>query len=102
MQDNIYRIRMQSPMGVKKGTAEIHLQDGRIILELLGGENLFTGSFIPEYAFQMTGVLRTAVSEVPGVLKGTLSEAGLRAVLHTEKGDFPIEDVLSGHTDECL
>ena len=101
MQDNIYRIRVQSPMGVKKGTAEIHLQDGRIILELLGGENLFTGSFIPKYAFQMTG-LRTAVSEVPGVLKGTLSEAGLRAVLHTEKGDFPIEGVLSGHTDECL
>ena len=38
MQDNIYRIRMQSPMGVKKGTAEIHLQGGRIILELLGGD----------------------------------------------------------------
>lgn len=103
MTDTHYQICMQSPMGVKKGHAQVCFQEGRIVLELLGGENLFSGSFVPEYAFQMFGTLKTAVSELPGRLQGTVSEQGLRAVLHTDSGDFPIEGILSGgHRDSSL
>lgn len=98
--DIVYKIQMQSPMGAKKGLAQVSPQNGRIVLELLGGENLFSGSIIPEYAFQMDGTLKTAVSELPGHLRGTLSEAGLQAVLHTENGDFPISGVLDSPADE--
>ena len=102
MPDTIYQIQMQSPMGVKRGSAQVCLQDGRIVLELLGGENLFRGGFVPEYAFQMDGTLRTAVSELPGRLQGTVSEKGLRAVFHTEQGDFPIEGVPSSPGDKGM
>ena len=102
MANTVYNIQMQSPMGVKRGLALVCLRDGRIVLELLGGENLFSGSFVPEYAFQMTGTLKTAVSELPSRLKGTLSEHGLQAVLHTQSGDFPIEGVLRAPGDEGL
>ena len=100
MADIVYEIQMQSPMGVKRGLAQVCLWDGSMTLKLLGGENQFSGSIVPEYAFQMTGTLKTAVSALPGRLQGTLSEEGLRAVLHTETGDFPIIGVLGGPTGE--
>ena len=102
MSDTIYQIQMQSPMGVKRGAARVCLEDGSVVLELLGGENLFRGNFVPEYAFQMDGTLRTAVSELPGRLQGTVSESGLRAVFLTEQGDFPIEGVPSSCGDEGI
>ena len=95
MTDTRYQIQMQSPMGVKKGHAQILFQEGRIVLELLGGENLFSGTLVPEYAFEMTGSLQTAVRQLPGRLQGTVSAQGLRAVFRTDSGDFPIEGVLS-------
>lgn len=93
MQEKTYRIRLNSPMGVKQGSARVRLQEGRIVLELLGGQNQFRGDFVPEYSFQMSGTLQTAVSELAACLRSTLSETGLRAVLHTESGDFLMEGV---------
>lgn len=100
MSDKVYQIQLKSPMGVKKGLAEVCIQDGRIVLDLLGGENLFRGNFVPVYAFQMDGSLKTAVRNLSGQLCGTVSESGLRAVFHTEKGDFPMEGVLASTTAE--
>lgn len=94
MPEQIYRIQLQSPMGVKRGQATVRLQEGNIVLELLGGENPFSGSIVPEYAFQMTGTLKTALRELPGVLRGTLTGDELRGVLRTEQGEFPIHGVL--------
>lgn len=85
-----YQIQLQSPLGMKKGTASVQLQDGQIILELLGDKNTFCGNISLEYTFQMTGTLKTAVRELPGTLQGTISQQGLQAVFHTEQGDFPI------------
>lgn len=93
MANQVYQIQLHSPMGIKRGLATVQLQEGQIMLDLLGGENSFSGSIVPEYAFQMTGTLKTAVRELPGVLQGVLSQGGLQAVLHTEQGDFPIEGV---------
>ena len=102
MSESIYKIQMKTPMGIKKGAAEVCLRDRHMVLELLGSENQFTGSFVPEYAFRMDGILRTAVRELPGRLQGVLWEDGFRAVLHTEQGDFPIEGVLDHSAEKNL
>lgn len=100
MTDKLYQIRMQSQLGVKRGLASVSPEEGRIVLELLGGENPFSGSFAREYAFRASGTLHTAVSDLPASLEGTLSDTGLRAVLHTEKGDFPIEGIPQEAADD--
>ena len=38
MSDQIYRIQLHSPMGVKEGRARVLPGDGRIQLDLLGAE----------------------------------------------------------------
>lgn len=95
-----YQIRMRSPMGDKKGVAEVRRQDGSIVLRLLGGDNPFSGRFVPEYAFQMSGTLKTPLSELPASLRGSVTEDGLRAVLETEQGSFPIEGAPLAEPDE--
>lgn len=90
MSDQVYQIQMRSAMGIKQGTAEISMNRDRITLSVLGGENQFLGEFIPEYAFQMTGTLKTALHDLPATLQGVLSECQFSALLMTEKGDFPI------------
>ena len=93
MSDQIYRIQLHSPMGVKEGRARVLPGDGRIQLDLLGAENTFSGSFAVEYTFEASGTLKTAVSEMSGSLQGSLTASGLRAVFHTDQGDFPLEGV---------
>lgn len=100
MTDKLYQIRMQSQLGVKRGLASVSPEEGRIVLELLGGENPFSGSFAREYVFRASGTLHTAVSDLPASLEGTLSDTRLQAVLHTEKGDFPIEGIPQEAADD--
>ncbi len=95
---SIYRIQMQSPMGIKKGLAKVQRQDNHIVLELLGGENLFDGEFVQECDFQMNGSLQTAMHTLPARLSGSVSDSRLCAVLHTEQGSFPIEGTLEEDT----
>ncbi len=95
---SVYRIQMQSSMGIKKGLAKVRRQDNHIVLELLGGENLFDGEFTQEYAFQMNGSLQTAMYTLPARLSGSVSNNHLCAVLHTEQGSFPIEGTLEEDT----
>ncbi len=93
MAEKIYQIQLKSPMGPKRGRATIRPGEGQIVLELLGGENAFHGSFAQAYTFEMNGTLRTAVRDLPGVLRGELSAEHLSAVFSTEQGDFPIQGV---------
>ncbi len=95
MQDGIYNITLKSPLGAKMGSAEINSGEGRMKLRLLGEDNVFYGEFVPEYAFQMTGSLKTALDNLHASLKGSISEGRLLAVMHTENGDFPVEGVLN-------
>lgn len=95
MRDGTYQVTMSSPMGVKKGLAEIQPEKGRVVLNILGGENLFCGDFAPRYVFETTGVLKTAVSELSASLEGSIAGNRLTAVLHTEQGSFSMEGVLA-------
>ncbi len=95
---SVYRIQMQSSMGIKKGLAKVQRRDNQIVLELLGGENLFDGEFVQEHAFQMNGSLQTAMHTLPARLSGSVSDDRLCAVLHTEQGSFPIEGTLEEDT----
>ena len=89
-----YTIQMKCSMGIKKGQARVRKQDHRIVLELLGGENCFEGEFAQNETFQMNGLLKTALYNLPASLIGELSEDSFQAVLRTEQGVFPIEGVL--------
>ncbi len=86
-----YVIRLKSPMGIKDGTAAVQPEKGRLVLRLLGGDNLFTGSFLPEGRFDLSGGVSTAVEYLPGRLEGTVWTDGIRGVLRTEAGNFPFE-----------
>ena len=94
MQDGKYQVTMNSPMGEKKGVVEVQPETGCIVLNILGGTNLFCGGFAPQYVFETTGTLKTALSDLPASLQGNISGERLTAVLHTEKGDFSMEGVL--------
>lgn len=91
MQDGRYQVTMNSPMGEKKGVVEIQPETGCIVLNIMGGVNLFYGGFAPQYTFETTGTLKTALSDLPASLQGSVSGEHLTAVLHTEKGDFSME-----------
>ena len=99
MRDSVYHIQMKSAMGVKQGKAEVQLQNGQVKLDLLGCEDLFSGEFTPGYLFEATGSLKTALCELPGTLRGFLTENRLQAVFHSEQGDFPMEGVLEQGPD---
>lgn len=94
MPHQIYNVQVKSPMGIKEGRAKILLEEGRIVLELLGSENLFDGSFVSEYVFQTEGTLTTALNTFPATLLGSFSGDTFRAVLRTEQGSFPMKGVL--------
>ena len=100
MRDPVYHIQMKSAMGVKQGKAEVQLQSGQVRLELLGCEDLFSGEFTPGYLFEATGSLKTALRELPGILRGCLTEDRFQAVFHSEQGDFPMEGILEQGPDK--
>ncbi len=99
MQDPVYHIQLKSAMGVKQGKAGIQIQSGQVKLDLLGSENLFSGEFTPGYLFEVTGSLKTALWELPGTLRGILTENQFHAAFHSEQGDFPVEGVLEQSSD---
>lgn len=94
MQSEKYQVTMMSPMGEKRGMAEIQPEKGHIVLNILGGDNLFYGDFVPNYVFLTTGTLKTALDNLPASLQGSVSGERLTAILHTETGDFSMEGVL--------
>ncbi len=96
MKSLTYRIELSSPMGSKRGWAEIRPEEGRVILSLLDECHLFSGDISPGVAFRASGTLKTAARDYSGVLQGSLSGGRLLAVLRTEDGDFPIRGVRSG------
>ncbi len=99
MASQIYKIRMRSSMGIKRGTAEVISEDEHITLNILGSDSQFRGEFIPQNTFQLNGTLKTPFDALPATLQGSLSGELFFAVLATEKGTFPIEGMLLDNED---
>lgn len=93
MANQVYQIQLKSPMGIKKGLAEIDPEKGCISLNLLSGTNLFNGEFALWYGFQMQGTLKTPLHQMAASLQGSIVNNHLQAVLSTEAGSFPIEGI---------
>nr|WP_325245440.1 hypothetical protein [uncultured Oscillibacter sp.] len=90
MERSVYEIRLQTPMGTKRGLAAIAREAGRITaeLELFGRRHRFTGS-----GECLEGMLHTALGSVPCVLQGRFSPEGVDAVLRTEERSFPLTGI---------
>lgn len=93
MEHSIYEIRLQTPMGTKRGRASISREAGHIMaeLELFGRCHRFTGC-----GDCLEGTLHTALGSVPCVLRGCFSPEGVEAVLQMETHSFPLTGVPSG------
>lgn len=100
MAGKVYEIRLHSPMGIKQGQAIIRPKEGRMVLDILGGENLFRGNFTLEYGFELAGTLKTAARDISGVLRGSVSDKIVQAVFHTEEQDFLIEGVAREYVEQ--
>lgn len=93
MERSVYEIRLQTPMGTKRGLAAIAREAGRVTaeLELFGRCHRFSGG-----GGCLEGLLHTALGSVPCVLRGSFSPEGVEAVLQTEQGAFPLTGVPAG------
>ena len=93
MERSVYEIRLQTPMGIKRGLAAIAREVGCVTaeLELFGQRHRFTGG-----SGRLEGTLHTALGSIPCVLQGNFSPEGVEAVLQTEQGAFPLTGVPAG------
>lgn len=92
MLDGTYRIALQSPMGMKRGTLTLHTQGARLggILDILGSRNVITAGQCREEQGCFSGEIKTAVGSLHYEAEAQISGEQLTALAKTSKGNMKI------------
>ncbi|MDF2632596.1 MAG: hypothetical protein K0Q85_1192 [Caproiciproducens sp.] len=90
-----YNITMTSPLGPQKGSIGFHEEDGKLngSLNIMGGENPFTGGKANGSNFEFAGTLKKGFSKFDYTARGNVSGDELKATAITKFGILQISGV---------
>ena len=87
-----YNITMRTPLGPQNGRIGLRVANGKLngFLNILGGENPFTGGKVNGNSFEFSGAIKAAGSKFNYTVKGTVNGSVLKAEATTQFGVLQI------------
>ncbi|MGN0311619.1 MAG: hypothetical protein ACI4CC_02495 [Lachnospiraceae bacterium] len=91
----IYNVTMSTPVGLKHGTMELNIADGKVrgILSLLEHSEPFVGTVDSKGNCLICGQLITLMRTIHYTAVGCLTDHGIRLRLRGERSDFEITGI---------
>lgn len=92
MAERMYEIEMQTPLGIKRGTLKIYIEQDKIsgFLDVMNHSEPFAGSIDGEGYCEFTGRMITLMRTIEYKASGKLDEDGLSLALYGERNTFQV------------
>ncbi len=92
MWNSNYNVVMKTPIGPRRGTMEVFVDQGKVdgILDLLKQTNPFSGSIDDDGACQITGQLKTLIRTVSYCAAGQITKEAVRLVMEDGSKTFEL------------